>query len=230
MKGLTGLIVAVALGLLGGALNWFYLANKAQNLEMISFLGIQDGTTIKEGAVFKGSHFVEVKIPANRARGLEDFAYLYSDLPLLVDVRAIKPYEGGELVFKQDYRTPPLELDLKSNEVLLTIAVSNRSPLIQPGDRISFSLPKPNPTNSVEPEYELIGEFEVAAIGNQIGSRPVFEAQGIRPVQSNQIGIIVRTENGQLEPKAQTLQARMNVVGSRDVSVVWHGPAEKPNS
>ena len=119
-----------------------------------------------------------------------------------------------------------MELDLKSNEVLLTISVSNRSPLIQPGDMISFSVPKPNPSNSLEPEYELIGEFEVAAIGNQLGSRSVFEAQGIRPVQSNQIGIIVRTENGQLEPKAQTLQARLSSVGSRDTSVVLHGSSE----
>ena len=91
---------------------------------------------------------------------------------------------------------------------------------------ISFSVPKPNPSNSLEPEYELIGEFEVAAIGNQLGSRSVFEAQGIRPVQSNQIGIIVRTENGQLEPKAQTLQARLSSVGSRDTSVVLQGSSE----
>ena len=226
LKGLTGLIVAVILGLLGGGLNFFYLVNKSQNMKMVSFLGISDDTVVKQGTEFKRSHFVEVPIPANRAQGLEDFVYLYSDLPLLDTRLAIKSYEGGELVFKQDNQTPPMELDLKSNEVLLTISVSNRSPLIQPGDMISFSLPKPNPSNSLEPEYELIGEFEVAAIGNQLGSRSVFEAQGIRPVQSNQIGIIVRTENGQLEPKAQTLQARLSSVGSRDTSVVLHGSSE----
>jgi len=227
MKGITGLIVAIVLGLLGGGLNFFYLANKAQNLEMVSFLGISDGTTIQQGTEFKRSHFVEVQIPANRAQGLENFVYLYSDLPLLETRRAIKSYEGGELVFKQDTQTPPLELDLKPNEVLLTISVNNRSPLIQPADKISFSVPRPNPSNSLEPEYELIGEFEVAAIGNQLGSRSVFEAQGMRPIQSNQIGIIVRTENGQLEPKAQTLQARLSSLGSRDVSVVLHGSSDK---
>ena len=70
-------------------------------MKMVSFLGISDDTVVKQGTEFKRSHFVEVPIPANRAQGLEDFVYLYSDLPLLETRLAIKSYEGGELVFKQ---------------------------------------------------------------------------------------------------------------------------------
>ena len=51
MKGLTGLIVAGVLGLLGIALNWFYLENKAKNLQTVSFLGIKENAGIEVGDV-----------------------------------------------------------------------------------------------------------------------------------------------------------------------------------
>ena len=224
MKGLTGIIIAAIFGVLGAALNWFYLANKAQQLETISFLGVREGANLQEGTEFQGNHFVEVRIPKALARDLEDFVYLFRDLPTLEHVRSTKRYAGGELVFKQDYRTPATELKLRPNEVLLTVSVANRSPLIQPGDRISFSVPQLDAANRPDAPQELIGPFRVAAIGNQIGSREVMQAHRIQPVQSNQIGIIALMENGALESKAQTLMSRVGGQGAREVAVVWHGP------
>ncbi|MEZ6107552.1 MAG: hypothetical protein R3B96_15885, partial [Pirellulaceae bacterium] len=209
-------------GILGAALNWFYLSSKAQQLEMISFLGVPEGVTISEGTEFQASHFVEVRIPKAAAGNLEDFVYLYRDMPTIEHLRATKAYPGGSLIFKQDMRTPATQLNLAPDEVLLTIAVANRSPLIQPGDRISFSVPNLGGSGGSD-EVELIGPFKVAAIGNQIGSRDVMEAHRIQPIQSNQIGIVARMENGQLEAKARTLMNRMGGQGARELMVVWHG-------
>ncbi len=220
MKGLTGIIVAAIFGVLGAALNWFYLANKATQLETIAFLGVREGANLQPGTEFQSSHFVPVRIPKALARDLEDFVYLYQDLPTLEHVRATKAYAGGELLFKQDYRTPATDLELRPDEVLVTVTVANRSPLIQPNDRISFSISQ----GGSDETQELIGPFRVAAIGNQIGNRDVMQAHRIQPVQSNQIGIVCRLENGVLEPKARTLMSRIGGQGARDVMVVWHGP------
>lgn len=223
MKGLTGIIVAAIFGVLGAALNWFYLASKAQQLETISFLGVREGVNIAEGTEFQASHFTEVKIPKSAAGNLEDFVYLYRDLPTIEHLRATKSYIGGSLIFKQDTRTPATRLELANDEVLLTIAVANRSPLIQPGDRISFTAPNLSGGASGTAGVEMIGPFQVAAIGNQLGNRDVMEAHRIQPIQSNQIGIIAKMENGQLEAKAQSLMQLMTGQGARELMVVWHG-------
>lgn len=223
MKGLTGIIVAAIFGVLGAALNWFYLASKAQQLETVSFLGVREGVTISEGTEFQASHFAEVRIPKIHAGDLEDFVYLYHDLPTIEHLRATKSYVGGSLIFKQDTRTPATQLKLGPNEVLLTINVANRSPLIQPGDRISFTSPSFTTGGAGTEGVEMIGPFKVAAIGNQLGSRDVMEAHRIQPIQSNQIGIVARMENGQLEAKAQSLMQMVTGQGARELMVVWHG-------
>ena len=75
MKGLTGLIVALVLGVLAVALNWFYLESKTKNFESIEFLGIKSTDSsevvINSGDTFKESHFEKVTIPAAHARDLE---------------------------------------------------------------------------------------------------------------------------------------------------------------
>src|SRR5262245_4162946 len=127
MKGAPGLIVAALLGVLGVALNWLYLNNKQADLESLSFLGVREGAAIAIGNTFKESDFVQVKIPITQARGLEHFVYLFRDLHLIVGTHATRAYQGGDLVWLADYRTPPSELKLGPKEMLMWVNVDTTS-------------------------------------------------------------------------------------------------------
>lgn len=220
MKGLTGLIVAGVLGLLGIALNWFYLENKAKNLQTVSFLGIKEEAGIEVGDTFVSGHFTEVTIPKSNAKNLEDFVYLWADRETVIGTRATENYIGGELFFKQDYRTPQFGIELKDNERLLPISVSERSPLIQPGDDVSFWIPS---SETGEGEVgELLGPFRVGAIGNQVGNRDVMKAYKIPQMQGNQLGIIVTVEGGEFDQRTTILMDRINRSDGRSIKVVLH--------
>jgi hypothetical protein len=127
MKGAYGVIFAVFLGVLGGVLNWLYLENKTRDVASISFLGISEGVIIAPGQPLSGRHFVEVRIPERHAKNLQDFVYLYEDHATLEGSPATRNYEGGELVFRADHRTPPAELKLDDNEEMFWVPVDSRS-------------------------------------------------------------------------------------------------------
>ncbi len=66
MKGITGIIVAIGLGIAGAAANLFYLHTEAQKVDTISFIGIEKGATIGRGERLPEDKLVEVKIPRTR--------------------------------------------------------------------------------------------------------------------------------------------------------------------
>lgn len=219
MKGLTGLIIAGVLGLLGLALNWFYLENKSENLQTISFLGIKPGAGIEVGDTFVPNHFVEVSVPKENSANLIDFVYLYADRDTVVGTKATENYLGGELFYKEDYRTPQFEIDLADDELLLPISVADRSPLIQPGDDVSFWIPS---SEGGDEPGELLGPFRVGAIGNQVGGRDVMRAYKIPMTAGNQLGIIVTMEGGRFDQRTNTLLDRINKSDGRSVKVLLH--------
>ena len=100
---------------------------------MVSFLGISDDTVVKQGTEFKRSHFVKSPFPQIELKVLK---ILFTRWDQGSWKRVWQSRATRVVNLSQDNQTPPMELDLKSNEVLLTISVSNRSPLIQPGDMI----------------------------------------------------------------------------------------------
>ena len=241
MKGPLGLIVAALLGLFGVALNWFYLQGKTRDIESVSFLGVKSGVVIEPGEAFRKEHFKEVKIPSLNKGDLEDFVYLYDDVNTVAGIRATRDYQGGELVYREDYRTPPQQLELKENERLIWIPVESRSfvpDLVNPGDKITFILPRsalrmPTPADPnlggespASSRTQMIGPFTIRSLGNRLGSRDVMKASRLSQVQERQVGIVVVVEEvdgeERLQPKAAQLLERLQQSNYRNVGVALH--------
>jgi len=151
MKGIQGLIVAIGLGITGALLNFIYLANKSGNLEAVAFIGIGDNVRVARGTTILGDHLVRVDVPGKLAGNLEKFAVKYSEVSTVVGQRALRTLEGGSLLFRDDLRTPPAELDFSENlldgveEVARGIPIDSRSivpSLIEPGNLVSFLAPR----------------------------------------------------------------------------------------
>jgi len=221
MKGLTGLVIAGILGVLGIVLNWYYLETRSNQLEMVSFLGIKDGVAIENGQAFREGDFVEVAVPKKHAEQLRDFVYLWEDRDSMLGVRATQEFGGGELLFRDDYRTPQRSLALRPNERLIPITVSERSPLLEPGDEISFWFPL-GPGGDASGTTQQIGPFRLGAIGNQIGSREVNQAYRVPVMQGNLLQIVVRVEGDRFEQKAEALLERLSQSDGRQVKVIMH--------
>lgn len=230
MKGAQGLIVAVFFGLLGIALNWVYLQNKLRDADTVQFLGIADGVSIKTGDLIQEADLVPVPVPEFNAKKLKPFVYLYADVNTIAGTRSTRVLEGGELFTRHDYRTPPPELELKENERLIWVTVSNSGfvpSLLNPGDQITFIIPTPtrnstgaaNPAAATAVAYEEVGPFRIKTLGNRLGSKAVMDADHTPQVQERDIGIIIVEENGKKEPKAVKLLELLARSNRRDVSI-----------
>ena len=188
MKGATGLIVAVFLGLAGSVLNWFYLDSKTRDIQNMSFIGIKDGVTLKPGEIVRREQLEEVPIPERFGKKLVHVVHPWSDVSTIVDRPVSREIPGGQLYFRHFSVMPPRELELEANEVhyVVTVDSGNLVPdLINPGDRITFVLPaisrEPQPTpagqlsgpdrnQSPLTTVEHIGPFRVKSLGNRLGS------------------------------------------------------------
>ena len=49
MKGITGIVVAIGLGIAGALANLFYLHSEAQKVETVSFIGVKKASTAASG-------------------------------------------------------------------------------------------------------------------------------------------------------------------------------------
>ncbi|MEM9944265.1 MAG: hypothetical protein AAF939_22105, partial [Planctomycetota bacterium] len=146
MNNWVGLLVAITLAMVAGVLNWQYLERKTNEIEMISFLAIAEGVTLKEGDVFKDHHFAELNVPFNNSKSLEQSAVYFRDLDTVVGMSVVRPYRSGDVILRQELKAPPLELNLQPGEVVMWVPVSQNtlvSSLITPGDMVSFDVPKP---------------------------------------------------------------------------------------
>jgi hypothetical protein len=233
MKGVYGLLIAVGLGVAAALVNWGYLARKARDVEREAFLGVAEGVTIRPGDVFKEEDLVAVEIPKNRVGSLPQFAVLYADRFTVIGGNAVRDFESGQLILRQDLKAPPPEpRPLGPDEREIGIPVDKRTfvpSLYKAGDWISFVVPKvrsvlqPTPENSEEnaeengetPEpvpsaataggSETIGPFEIRTIGNRVASSDVSRASRLPQVQENVLNIIVKVQGDELEPKARKL-------------------------
>ena len=241
MKGAYGLIFALFLGLLGGVLNWVYLENKTRDVASVSFLGIREGATVAPGQPLTGRHFVEVRIPERHAKNLQDFVYLYEDRATLEGSPATRNYEGGELVYRADHRTPPAELKLDNNEEMFWVPVDSRSfvpSLVNPGDRITFVVPvyanrtaRPT-TGSLDVAEDVaeavagptieIGPFRVKSLGDRLGTLDVMKASRRAPTQERQIGIVVDITKPEEVERAKRLRDRLATGDYRNIGIILH--------
>ncbi len=248
MKNAQGLLIAVVLGLAGAALNWFYLEQRSRALDKVSFIGIREGVAVRRGDVLREEVLVPVDIPNNAVGQLRDFAYLYKDRNTVIGQSPKRAYTGGELLLRQDFRTPPAELkfggpDEKDQRTMwIPVDTSTFVPsLVVPGDKVSFlvqrseALGVPTPADGSESPAppatrggsEIIGPFRVLSLGNRLGSAEVMQAAHIPQLQENVMTIGVQMQGDELEPKAKRLYDMLRRSNFRQVTVILHPRSER---
>lgn len=239
MKGVTGLIVAAALGIVGAFCNWFYLAQKSRDLEKIEFIAVAGDARINPGDKFKESDFVPVGIPSLSVGNLLRSAPLYADRKTIIGMAATRTYEPGELLLSQDLRTPPpmdVTKQLGDNERVMWIPVDTRSfvpQLFNAGNLISFVVPRfsgptpipaegqPVPDRSANPS-ETIGPFRILALGNRLGTPETLRASGASASQENVVAIAVKIVDGNLDATGQKLSDLMRLTNFQGVQILLH--------
>lgn len=243
MKNVIGLVIAICLGLVAAVLNWKYLERKSREVETVAFVAIDDQARLRQGDTFQESHLAPVEIPRRQVGRLDKSAVLYADRHTVIGMKAIREYDGGEIILRQDLKTPPAELTLLENERVMWIPVDVNTfvpALVAPGDFVSFIVPKPVDAPELEltgtPEgaiashsHEIVGPFRIVSLGNRLGSSQVFRAAGLSGGQENVLGISVQVQRDELEPRAQKLFDRLKQTNFRQVGVLLH-PRQKGSS
>lgn len=244
MKGVPGLLIAVGLGIVGAFCNWMYLAAKGRDLDIIEFIGISDTVKINPGDKFNADHFKKISIPGIAVGNLDKAAYQWKDLATVVGAPATKSYSPGEILLRQDVRTPP-DMDIKKmlrpDERVLWIPVDTRTfvpALVNSGDNVSFIVPRvsgdfPTPAGNspaagVRPggSTETIGPFRILALGNRLGSQEVLRSAGMSPSQENVMAVAVKCEKDDFDPHAQKLIDTLRLTNFQQVQVVLHPSPE----
>lgn len=146
MKGLVGILLAAALGVLGAACNWFYLQRAVRFQDQVTFIGIKPTTQLNVGDLITEDHIERIDIPAVAVGNLNHVAPQWSAKDAVLGHRATRPYMGGEIVLEMDLVTPvqqDLAATLNENEVARWVPIDPRSVIpdqINPGDLVSFEV------------------------------------------------------------------------------------------
>lgn len=242
MKGVPGILIAVGLGVAGAFANWLYLAQKAHELDQVEFIGVADDVKINSGDKFTDSHFKVIAIPRNAVHGLEDAAILWRDKNTVVGQAANKSYSPGEIILRQDLKTPPvIEMveALGPNDVAFGVAVDTRTAVssnLNPGNIVSFIAPLysgPTPVGDGSTSErragtgtELIGPFEILAMGTRMGRPDILRASGATAAQENVMTVRVKTVNGEPEEKWRRLLDALRLTNNQPLPVVLHGKGD----
>ena len=259
MKTSLALIVAVAMGVVGAALNWFYLNEKSREMEKVPFLAIKPGITIHRGEVFREDHFVKVELPG-RDQGEYLMKYLkpYESLGSLVGMRATREYGGssgvGEFVLQQDLKTPSDDIEQSPDELILWIPVDTRLFVardINPGDKVSFLVPDsagiappqrpvpafdPDNPNASETPPPVATPSKLRRIGKfkvvSVGNRhSTYKTfKGYGDSQQQENVLGIAVKKGsENERAAETVLEKIQQSSLRQAGVVKHHPDEKEN-
>jgi hypothetical protein len=246
MKGVPGIMIAVGLGVVGAFCNWFYLNEKARDLDLVTFIAVNSNVRINAGDKFDESHFMPVPIPQEAVGNLDKVAYLWSVRGTLEGMRATKSYVPGEIILQQDMRTlPPTSVQelLGEDEVEIGIPVDTRSfvpSLVNPGDLVSFIVPTgavapvpvPAGDGTIPPPAaspagtEIIGPYRVVSMGNRLASPEVMRAGGVSASQENIMGVAVKFSDGKFEEKGRRLSEVLRMSNFQQAQVILH-PASK---
>jgi len=243
MKGMPGIIIAVALGLTGAMLNYAYLARKSRDVEKVYFIGIKPEVTVTRGDRLVEENLVPVGIPRENVGSLNDFAVRFEKRDAVLGMNVSRTLPGGSLLLEEDLKTPPQTLDFGKQtaegveERAMWIPVDTKTfvpSLVTPGDQVSFVFPRsrigsPTPAagadsaaNRPAGSNDIIGPFKILSLGNRLGSSEVLRAAKIPQVQENVMTISVTVRNGQLEPKAEKLLTLLRATNFRQVSILLH--------
>ena len=237
MKGVPGLLIAVGLAIAGGLCNWFYMAQKSAELDLIQFVGVAEAG-IKQGDTIQASNLTPIPIPLRYAQRLKEVAPTYNDISTVVGMTAYRDFQRGELVLTQDLKTPPnndLKRDLGIDEVAIWINVDSRGFVPQffsGGDEVSFIVAAAGghqtsnasqPGQMIEQSTEVIGPFYILALGNRRGTAERAKASGMSQSSESVIAIRVKkVADKQLDEKAQLLLSRLRLSGNQALGLVMH--------
>lgn len=237
MKGVPGLLIALALAIVGGLCNWFYMAQKTSELELVNFVGVAEGG-IKRGEVIQSTQLTAIPIPLRYALRIKAAAPTYGDISTIVGMTAYRDFLGGEIILTQDLQTPPnndMKRDLAADEVAIWVNVDSRGFVPQffsGGDEVSFIVPAAGgrlassdgpPLSSADQPTEVIGPFHILALGNRRGTADRASAAGMSAASEGVLAIRVKkiSEN-QLDEKAQLLLSRLRLSGNQALGLVMH--------
>src|ERR1700736_2621903 len=148
MKGASGLLIAVALGIIGAFCNWIYLAQKGKELDLVDFIIIDENAKVSAGDKFSEGHLTKLSIPGSSVGNLDKSAVRWEDLSTVIGQVATKSYSPGEILLRQQLKTPA-EMDIKKllarDERAVWIPVDTRTfvpALVNGGDQVSFIVPR----------------------------------------------------------------------------------------
>jgi len=230
MKGLMGIWIAVALGVLGAFCNWFYIAQEAARFERELFIAISDSRVINPGDKFTDSDFVPLPIPKGSVGSLEKAAVKWADLRTVVGLMATRAFEPNQILLQSDLEQPPAP-DVQSNlgpgEMAMWVPMDTRSvvpSLLKAGDYVSFIVPTglqtPTPVGSNGPRpaaaQHVIGPYRVLAMGNRLGTAAKLKAYGNSVTQENMMAIAIKIDAaGELDAAGQELTSAVKVTNSQ---------------
>jgi len=245
MRGIQGLLLAIALGIAGAAFNWLYLTSKSGVVETVAFVGVKPDVDIEQGEILREEDLVPVRIPRGSVGNLEHFAVLYSDLPTVVGHRVAYSKAGKSLLLQHDLQTPRQELKLADDEVLIWVPVDTRTfvpSLVKPGDQVEFVVtssgfgyptlaedadpaagpPIPESPPTAGP-IDTIGPFKILSLGNRLGSADVLRAAKVPQTQENVMGIAVKVDqDGNMAANAQKLMKLLEATAFRPMGIILH--------
>jgi len=242
MKGIYGLLVAVALGAAAAMLNWSYLERRARDVEIVNFVGI--ARNVEFGERFQEQHLEKVPVPKNAVGSLPTFAVLWEDRGRVLGMYATRKLEQGELLIERPTAGDESVLltprnkprPLSEDEEAIGVPVDTRTfvpSLHKPGDMVSFIVPAdvlPSSTDgssaSAGNNIEIIGPFEIHSIGNRASSSDVAAASQRQQVQENVLRVVIRKRNGQLDAPSSRLVRLLLNTSFRQVVVVSHPTGE----
>lgn len=248
MKGITGLIVAIGLGIAAALLNFLYLNKEGEKDKEVGFVAVKDA--IDPGDRLTGDNLEEVLIPKKRVGNLDEVAVPWDLRHTVVDQPVWRQLKAGSLLLDHDLDTPPPELKFDESleegveERAMFVPMDQRRSvprLVVPGRYVDFvytgtpmvaistpeELAEPNlAPRAARPsgEAKLIGPFRVLALGNRLGRPEVLRSSKTQQVQENVMAVAVKVENGKLEANAQTLLKLINETGGRGVGILLHPP------
>ncbi|MBD3674313.1 MAG: hypothetical protein HUJ26_12380 [Planctomycetaceae bacterium] len=220
MRGLPGLIIAVALGIIGAICNWAYLARQASRMEKVSFVALRGDAQLNLGDRFRDEHLTKVDLPRDHLGNLNEVGIFWKDKASVTGMAATKAYRGNEILLWQDLRTPSVRDFshlLAKNEVARWVPVDNSTFIperVSPGNLISFIFPRTMSQsavgNSSNPVVQtagstIVGPFRILSLGARTGDRDPRQAYSRSGGQEHLIGISVKVTDGKLEAEAEKL-------------------------
>ena len=239
MKGFTGLMIAAILGLAGAVCNWLYLQQASNTLGKVSFIAIKPDVNLNIGDAILEEHLQKIDLPGSAAGNLATVAPQWSAKAAVIGQRANRIFLGGEILLELDLAAPAqqqLAKTLQENEVAFWVPIDPRSVVaeqINPGDLVSFEIPSataspdnPEGTDTKKPNVgqpsEVIGPFQILAIGARREPINVQQAFRGRGGTETTLTIVAKLTNGQLDPLTTRLSLALGARNRQGLIVLLH--------